>query len=112
MIWLFLIIVGYLWGFVNWQNQYFVHYLKRLPSAWPDFRPVALELKKEEGEVCVDWKYDQPYIMTLFYLQYPPEKIQKEISLTLPDEYGFSTVRSFGNYQFGDCSSFSGKIIK
>ena len=110
----FVILICYLWCFCYWQNQYFVHYLKRYPSAWPNFKPVAKWLKEEgdqHDKICIMGQFDQPYILTLFYLQYPPEKIQKEIELTPPDEFGFSTVKQFGKYTFGDCEGFNGKIL-
>ncbi len=100
------ILALYLWGIAYWWNQYFVHYLKRYPSAWPDFRPVAQWLKTNGDQyqkICIQGKYDQPYILTLFYLRYPPEKIQREIKLTSPDKFGFSTVKHFGKYWFSDC---------
>ena len=36
----------------------------------------------------------------LFYLQYPPEKYQKESSLSSPDEYGYGQVEKFDKYVF------------
>ena len=100
------ILLLYAWGVACWWNQYFVHYLKRYPSAWPDFRPTAQWLQKNQDrydKICLEGNFDQPYILTLFYLQYPPEKIQREIKLTPPDRFGFSTVKHFGKYWFGDC---------
>jgi len=41
-----------------------------------------------------------PYIFTLFYLQYPPEKYQKQAQLTDPDEYGFGQVEKFDKFIF------------
>lgn len=110
------VIILYLWGLIYWWNQYFVHYLKRYPSAWPDFRPVASWLKRNSdkySKICLEGDFDQPYILTLFYLQYPPEKIQKEIKLTPPDKFGFSTVKHFGKYWFGECDKIpDAKIVK
>jgi len=110
-----ILLVFYLWGLLFWWNQYFIHYLKRYPSAWPDFRPVAEWIKRNSDRyerICIQGKYDQPYILTLFYLQYPPEKIQKEIKLTPPDKFGFSTVEHFGKYYFGNCHNLSNvKIV-
>jgi 4-amino-4-deoxy-L-arabinose transferase-like glycosyltransferase len=100
------LLVFYLWGVGYWWNQYFIHYLKRYPSAWPDFRPVAHWLKENQDKyekICLEGNFDQPYILTLFYLRYPPHKVQKEIKLTPPDKFGFSTVEHFGKYYFGDC---------
>ncbi|MFH1561403.1 MAG: glycosyltransferase family 39 protein [Patescibacteria group bacterium] len=110
-----LILVVYLWGLVYWQNDYFVHYLKRYPSAWPGGVKEIVEQLKQSGNtepVCISGDWDQPYILALFYLQYPPELIQKEIQLTPPDQFGFSTVERFDRYQFGNCDNFPGKIIQ
>jgi len=107
--------LAYLWSLLSWSDQYFDHYLKRYPSAWPDFKGVADWIKENGSKydrICIAGDYDQPYILALFYLQYPPEKIQKEIRLTPPDQFGFSTVESFGRYQFGSCQGFNGKILE
>lgn len=108
----FLIILSYGWGGFYWKDAYFNHYLKRYPDAWPDFKLIVEKLEIAGESVCVETNVDQPYILALFYLKYPPERIQKEIKLTPPDQFGFSTVRSFGKYQFGDCGRFDGKIIQ
>lgn len=112
---LIIVFLAYFWSLLSWSNQYFVHYLKRFPSAWPDFRPLA-EWIKENGDqypkICLQGDFDQPYILALFYLQHPPEKIQKEIKLTPPDQFGFSTVESFDKYYFGNCQGFDGKILE
>lgn len=109
-----LLVTCYLFSFFYWKDRYFTHYLKRFPTAWPDFKPVAGWLKENSQDyqkICIGGKYDQPYILALFYLQYPPEKIQKEIKLTEPDQFGFSTVEKFGKYYFGNCQDFDGKIL-
>jgi len=108
------LLLGYLWSFISWQDQYFTHYLRRFPFAWPGgFSQLGDWLGQNRGEqrVIITDKYDQPYILMLFYLGYPPARIQNEIELTPPDEYGFSTVRRFGPYCFGidDCSGWLGK---
>ena len=107
-----LVITAYFWGVWSWWNQYFIHYLKHYPTAWPNFRPVARWLKQNQTKyqrICIAGKFDQPYILTLFYLQYPPQKAQQEIHLTPRDKFGFSTVTHFGKYWFGDCSKLTSK---
>lgn len=42
----------------------------------------------------------QPYIMVLFYLQYPPAQYQHEAKLSPPDEYGFGQVTEFDKFKF------------
>jgi len=45
-------------------------------------------------------RLDQPYILFLFYLKYPPEVFQKEVVLTPRDRFNYSTVHNFGKYHF------------
>lgn len=52
------------------------------------------------AHVLVTDRYDQPYVLFLFYLKYPPQLFQNEGRLTDKDGFGFSTVRSFGKYEF------------
>lgn len=51
-------------------------------------------------EVIITDRYDQPYILFLFYLKYPPEKFQNDHLLTPRDNFGFSTVPGFDKYSF------------
>ena len=45
-------------------------------------------------------KNGQPYIMLLFYLNYPPAKYHQQARLSAPDEYGFGQVEGFDKYVF------------
>jgi len=58
------------------------------------------DLNKDYNNIVVTNKYDQPYILFLFYEKYPPQKFQKDHLLTPKDSYGFSTVPGFSNYVF------------
>ncbi len=60
-------------------------------------------VKGVEGEyenIYVTEKLDQPYILFLFYLKYPPAVFQKEVVLTPRDKFNYSTVHNFGKYHF------------
>ncbi|MFA6185071.1 MAG: glycosyltransferase family 39 protein [Candidatus Shapirobacteria bacterium] len=99
---IFITIYGY---FVTYYfDAYFVHYPKRYPYAWEygfdQLVPYLESQKNNYDKVYVTDKYDQPYILFLFFSKYPPEKIQQEIKLTSPDQYGFSTVLNFDKYIF------------
>jgi 4-amino-4-deoxy-L-arabinose transferase-like glycosyltransferase len=109
-----LIICGYLWGLMSWWNNYFVHYLQRYPTAWPKGYQEAVEWMSDQPSQAftIVTKHDQPYILTAFYSKYPPEEMQKEIKLTPPDEFGFSTVRQFGRFTFTNLPPENGKLIK
>jgi len=99
---IFIIIYGYFIAF--YFNAYFIHYSKRYPYAWEyGFDQIVSYLEEQKdkyGQIYVTNKYDQPYILFLFFSKYPPEKIQQEIKLTTPDQYGFSTVLNFDKYNF------------
>lgn len=56
-------------------------------------------ISKNYEKILVTDRYDQPYILFLFYLKYPPQDFQKEVRLTARDGFGFSTVRSFSNFE-------------
>lgn len=98
-------IILYLWNFGFYLHQYYVHYPQTYPAAWEyGFKDLVNYVKNNQDKnekVYVTNKYDQPYILFAFYLQYPPEKFQKEAKLTPKDQYGFSTVDHFDKYFFG-----------
>lgn len=99
---IFIIIYGYFVAF--YLDSYFVHYPKRYPFAWQygfdQLVPYLEQQKNNYNQVYVTNKYDQPYILFLFFSQYPPQKIQSVIKLTPPDNFGFSTVLNFDKYHF------------
>lgn len=72
----------------DWQAGYkeFVSYLKTNYNHFNTFY-----ITKKHGE---------PYIFLLFYMQYPPEKYQKQAKLTPPDEFGFGQVEKFDKFNF------------
>ena len=66
-------------------------------------KELASYIKGEESkyeQIIITDKYDQPYILLLFYLKYPPEQFQENHILSGKDKYGFSTVNSFDKYHF------------
>ena len=85
---------------------YLFHYPKRLITihAWQcGYSEVGQFLKDNYN------KYDtfyitrdigMPYIFSLFYLRYPPEKYQQVAQLTAPDEYGFGQIEKFDKFIF------------
>lgn len=99
-----LLVAVILWSVGLWAHQYFVHYPRSLPAAWEyGFDQVVSFVKENENRyqgVYVTESYDQPYILFLFYLQYPPAVFQKEAKLTARDRFGFSTVADFGKFHF------------
>jgi len=92
------------WNAARYLHQYYVHYPKTYPAAWEyGFKELVGYVKSAEDNyqrIYVTDKYDQPYILFLFYLKYSPQKFQKEVILSPRDKFGFSTVRDFDKYHF------------
>jgi hypothetical protein len=101
---LILLIAFYLFSTARLLHQYFVHYPKAYPSAWEfGFDQVAAYLKinsTKYDNVYITEKYDQPYILILHYLQFPPSKFQDHHVLSARDKFNFSTVRDFDKFHF------------
>jgi 4-amino-4-deoxy-L-arabinose transferase-like glycosyltransferase len=93
-----------LWQFARYEHMYWVHMGKEYPySSQYGLRELVnyvSEKGKSKDKIIVTTKYDQPYILFLFYLKYPPDKFQKEHILSQRDKFGFSTVEHFDKYYF------------
>jgi len=107
----YLLVIGYFslviaiaWSFTRYLHMYWVHMAKEYPfSSQYGVKELVSFIKEKQGEynkVIVTDRYDQPYVLFLFYLKYPPEKFHKGHVLTARDEFGFSTVRNFDRYRF------------
>lgn len=92
-----------IWNIAFYLHQYYVHMSKELPYSsqygLKELSDFLLTIPNDKKVIISD-RYDQPYILTLFYLKYPPKDFQNHHSLTTPDRFGFSTVRSFDRYNF------------
>lgn len=99
-----LLITVYFWDFTRYLHQYWVHLAKTYDFSsqygTKELVRYAQENYDKTDEFVITKRYDQPYILFLFYLSYPPEKFQKEHTLTQADEFGFSTVDEFGKFKF------------
>jgi len=104
-------IVGFLllsavmvWNFTRYIHQYWLHMAKEFPfSSQYGVKELVGFIGQNQDKfdkVIVTDRYDQPYILFLFYLKVPPEKFQNDHFLSERDKYGFSTVRNFGKYEF------------
>lgn len=98
------IFVALVFETTHYLESYYVHYPKRYPLAWEyGFSEMVGKLNKYEGQynnVVITDRYDQPYILVLFYKKYDPSKYQPQAVLTERDKFNFGTVKSFDKYQF------------
>ena len=92
------------WSFGRYLHMYYVHMAKEYPfSSQYGVRELVTyisENKEKYRKIIVTDRYDQPYILFLFYLKFPPKDFQNNHILTPRDKYGFSTVRGFDKYEF------------
>lgn len=91
--------------FFTW-DFYFNHYPKKRDtifsweSGYKDLTQNIKELYDTTDKFYITKRNGQPYIHLLFHLQYPPEKYQKQATLSAPDEYGFGQVEKFDKFEF------------
>jgi 4-amino-4-deoxy-L-arabinose transferase-like glycosyltransferase len=93
-----------IWQFARYQHMYWIHMSKEYPfSSQYGVRELVNYIIQNEDKyrtIYVTDKYDQPYILFLFYTKYPPQLFQGNHTLTSRDQFGFSTVRDFGKFHF------------
>lgn len=94
----------YIICFAYYLDAYHIHYQKRWPFAWnygfSKIIPYVNSQKSKYDQIYFTNTYDQPYILYLFFSEYSPQNIQKQIKLTPPDKFGFSTVEKIDNIIF------------
>ena len=102
LIWLVAVVM--LWQFLRYEHMYWVHMSKEYPfSSQYGVKELVGYLTENRNiykDIIITDRYDQPYILYLFYTKYDPLKFQSEHRLTARDGYGFSTVRDFNNIHF------------
>lgn len=92
------------WSVARYLHLYYVHMAKEYPYSSQygvkDLVKFVVANDAKYPRVVVTDRYDQPYILFLFYLKYPPKDFQADHRLTGRDQFGFSTVGHFGKFYF------------
>lgn len=92
------------WNFTRYLQMYYVHMNKEYPySSQYGVEELVefIEIRQDSYEkIITTTRYDQPYILFLYYLEYPPFKFQRQHTLTPTDKFGFSTVEKFDKFEF------------
>lgn len=98
------LVIILVWELAHYQLMYWGHMAKEYKYSSQYGVPELVDYLQDERynyeNIVVTTRYDQPYILFLFYMNYPPEKFQSDHTITDRDEYGFSTVPSFENFRF------------
>ena len=91
-------IIGvYLIFFFGYLNKFFTKYNELSREAW---QYQYKEIFENQKEGCVSDEFAQPYIFALFYNKVDPKYFIASRVLNPVSDWGFSTVKSFGNYTF------------
>jgi len=92
------------WGLGRYLQMYYVHMSKEYPySSQYGIKELVGYVEENQNKykkILVTDRYDQPYILFLFYMKYSPAKFQSEHTLTAKDQFGLSTVNHFDKYYF------------
>lgn len=92
------------WDFFRYLHEYYVHLAKTYPySSQYGVKELFEYIDNSEykdRKIVVTTRYDQPYILFLFYSKFDPKEFQGHHILTARDKYGFSTVPAFDKYVF------------
>lgn len=99
---------GILILFLGLFTNYFINFLTVYPiqsaQDWQvAYKRLFLNYKDEFSKyshVVITDKYAQPYIFTLFYLKYSPLNFRESVVRNNVDQWGFSTVKRFGKFEF------------
>ena len=98
------LIIVIAWFFARYIHMYWIHMAKEYPfSSQYGLKELVSYVKENQDKYQKIWitdKYDQPYVLFLFYLKYPPQDFQNNHVLTARDKFGFSTVRDFDKFHF------------
>lgn len=85
-------------------ERHFIHLPKQYALEWEygfsQIIPYIVQNQDKYQKVIITDRYDQPYILFLFYSQYDPAKYQKVIKQIGDNKYGFTTISSFDKYEF------------
>lgn len=85
-------------------EKYYVHLPKQYALEWEyGFSQVVPYIARSHDKyqrIIITDRYDQPYILLLFYSKYDPAKYQKQNKEIGDNKFGFSTISSFEKYEF------------
>lgn len=85
-------------------ERIYVHLPKQYALEWEygfsQMIPYVVQNQDKYQKIVMTDRYDQPYILFLFYSRYDPAKYQKEYKVIGDNKYGFTTISSFSKYEF------------
>lgn len=99
------LLVIFLIYFANYFIKFLTVYPLKAANDWQlNYKKIFTDpkLQLNEDKIYISDKNGQPYIFALFYLKYDPVKFRMEVVRNSVDKWGFSTVKKFGKFEFGE----------
>lgn len=100
----FLFVTLYLFLFSKYYLNFLGNYFSKYSKEWQySYKIVFSEYKdliNSSSRVIVSDNFGQPYIFALYYLKTDPDEFLNSRTLSTVDRWGFSTVASFGKFEF------------
>lgn len=100
----------------NFLDRYFIHLPKQYALEWEyGFSQVMAYVRQNQNQyqkIVVTDRYDQPYILLLFYSKYDPVKYLQMNKGIGDNKFGFSTVSSFGKFEFRPIGKEEARVSK
>jgi len=97
-------VLGYLWCFVYYLDQYYTHYPRQSSQFWQyGYRELINKIapiKNNYSQIIMTPKYGQPYIYWLFYTQYNPPVYQQKAQLKENVSGDVGQVERIDNLEF------------
>lgn len=88
----------------SYLDQYHLHLPKYYALEWEygfsQMVPFIMENKERYKKIVITDRYDQPYVLLLFYARYDPMKYQQQSKKVMEGKFGFSTIASFDKFEF------------
>lgn len=93
-----------LFSVVTFFDRYYLHLPKQYALEWEYGFSQAIayiaENQDKYQKIIITDRYDQPYILFLFYSKYDPTRYQQQRKEMGEDKFGFSTISSFDKFHF------------
>jgi len=96
-----LFLMATIFVFVISFSRYYLNFLNNYNNQIKnDWQYEYKEIFKVQNSGCIEDKYGQPYIFGLYYKKVDPKYFLETRELNDVSDWGFSTVKSFGEYKF------------
>lgn len=91
-------------SFVGFLDRYYIHLPKQYALEWEygfsQVIPIVVANQDKYQKIIITDRYDQPYILFLFYSKYDPATYQHQTKQIGDNKFGFTTISSFDKYEF------------